>query len=127
MYSNSSVKTFSILDALVILALLGAALIAIPALTTQKPAIVVTLYNNAVIARYPLNENRTYRITGTLGPMDIAISNGTARVGYSTCPQQVCVHTGSISKTGQQIVCAPNHIIIEIHAAGKDTIDAVTQ
>jgi hypothetical protein len=94
---------------------------------SQKPATLVTLRNNTVIARYPLNENRTYRIVGELGPMDIVVYSGSARVAYSTCPQHICQHTGSISKTGQQIVCAPNHIILEITALTKDTLDAVTQ
>ena len=127
MYSTLSVKIFSYLDAVVVIVLLGAALIAIPAMATQKPAIVVTLYNNTIIARYPLTENRVYRINGNVGPMDIAVKNKTVRVLSATCAQHLCMHTGSISKTGQQIVCAPNHIIIEIHAAQKDTLDAVTQ
>jgi len=106
---------------------MGSAIIAIPAMQSRTPSTVVILYNNATLARYPLNENRTCRINAALGPMDIAITNGTAKVVYSTCPQHICMRTGSIHTTGQQIVCAPNHIIIEICSAQKDGIDAVSR
>ena len=44
------------------------------------------------------------------------------RVVESDCPTQDCVHTGSISRAGQSIVCLPARTIIQLvgESAGSD-------
>ena len=49
------------------------------------------------------------------GKMVLQVDSGQIRVKASTCPEQICVHTGWISKKGQILVCAPNHVLIEIN------------
>lgn len=46
--------------------------------------------------------------------MILEVKDGQIRVKSSDCPEQICVHTGWISKKGQILVCAPNHVLIEI-------------
>ena len=36
------------------------------------------------------------------------------QVSRSDCPTQDCVHTGTISRSGQSIVCLPARIIIQL-------------
>lgn len=49
------------------------------------------------------------------------------RVAVSDCPTQDCVHTGTITRSGQSIVCLPARIIIRLEggAADPDAVDAV--
>lgn len=44
------------------------------------------------------------------------------RVGEADCPTQDCVHTGTITHSGQSIVCLPARIIIQLEGgpAGGD-------
>ena len=49
------------------------------------------------------------------------------RVARSDCPTQDCVHTGTISRSGQSIVCLPARIIIRLEGGtpDPDAVDAV--
>jgi hypothetical protein len=49
------------------------------------------------------------------------------RVTRSDCPTQDCVHTGTIARSGQSIVCLPARIIIRLEggAPDPDGVDAV--
>ena len=43
------------------------------------------------------------------------------RVEQADCPTQDCVHTGTITRAGQSIVCLPARIIIQLEGSG--TVD----
>ena len=49
------------------------------------------------------------------------------RVARSDCPTQDCVHTGTITRGGQSIVCLPARVIIRLEGgtADPDALDAV--
>ena len=49
------------------------------------------------------------------------------RVAWSDCPTQDCVHTGTITRGGQSIVCLPARVIIRLEGgtADPDALDAV--
>ena len=51
----------------------------------------------------------------------IVIDNGTVSFTQSDCPGEDCVHSGSISHSGQTLVCLPNRVSVTITAA--DTQD----
>ena len=42
-------------------------------------------------------------------------------VSEANCPTQDCVHTGTISRSGQSIVCLPARIIIQLTGGQTDT------
>lgn len=44
----------------------------------------------------------------------IDIKDGQVSVTFATCPDQICVHQGAISKKGETIVCLPHKLVIEI-------------
>jgi len=44
----------------------------------------------------------------------IVAEKGRIRFSSSTCPGEVCVHKGWISRAGQTAVCLPNGVIIKI-------------
>lgn len=59
----------------------------------------------------------------------IRIEDGSVRMEDADCPDHLCVRQGTISKSGQMIVCLPNRVTIRItdeHAGiSEDVPDAV--
>ena len=55
-------------------------------------------------------------------PADLLDGNG-LRVSSSDCPTQDCVRTGTISRSGQSIVCLPARIIIQLTGGAADSND----
>lgn len=52
-----------------------------------------------------LDEKKEFQIT---------IENGKVWMDHSTCPNQICVKTGAISKKGESIICLPYKTAIYI-------------
>ena len=119
-------RRFTIVDFAIVCALLGCAVCFVPLMQSHEPDTVVAYRDNAAVARYPLSENRSFTIKGAWGPMVIRIQDKTVRVESATCPAQLCVHSRPISETSQQIICEPNHIVLEI-SPSKDTIDGISR
>ena len=48
------------------------------------------------------------------------------RVADSDCPTQDCVHTGTITRAGQSIVCLPAQVVVHLEgAASADAPDVI--
>jgi hypothetical protein len=115
------------LDAVVIALCAAGALAFWPLFQSHRPATVAVFRDNEKIAEYPLSDSRTVTLRGRLGDITISIRDNGACVLRSTCPKQLCVHAGTIRQTGQQIVCAPNHILVELESSSGKTVDAVAK
>lgn len=63
---------------------------------------------------YDINQNQTIKIDGKISEVIIIIEDGYVYVEESGCSDKICIHTGKISKIGEQIVCLPNMVIISI-------------
>ena len=89
----------------------------------------VITVDGAEIERIPLKNfpdgERTY--SGGGYALRLALSPEGVRVEEADCPTQDCVHTGTITRSGQSIVCLPARIIIRLEGgtADKDAPDAV--
>ena len=55
----------------------------------------------------------------------VVISGGSVSVTEASCKNQVCVKHGTISKTGETIVCLPNRLVVRIESKGGG-YDSVT-
>jgi len=122
------IKRFGPLDAAIILLLAAVAAAFIPAMRASAPSTVVVRKDNTVLARYPIDRDVTFIVKGKEGPLSIDIADKGVAVMHATCKNQVCVRTGRIRRPFQQIICAPNHVIIEITSSqAADTIDAIVQ
>lgn len=128
-------------DALVVLAVLALAAGSLLALarggeTENLTAIVIIDGQEA--DRFPvtelLNSPRTYTgsgvtlevcagIKGTVSGLDAQPSNGAmgVRVLRSDCPTQDCVRTGTITRSGQSIVCLPARLILQLEGGQPET------
>jgi hypothetical protein len=60
-------------------------------------------------------QNENISLSGTKGELRLNVSSRKARVTASSCTHKNCVNSGSISLTGESLVCIPNeiHIIAE--------------
>lgn len=61
---------------------------------------------------------RTYTHNGYT--LTVTADDGGLRVSEADCPTQDCVHTGTISRSGQSIVCLPARIIIQLTGGQAD-------
>ena len=102
----------------------------LPSAVSALPAVPgrdVTIYRDGrLAARYPLARDRDATISGALGNVIVRIHRNSVRVVSAGCPEKICIMTGSIRLPSQQIICAPNHILITIDAS-EGSCDAVTR
>jgi hypothetical protein len=67
-------------------------------------------------------ENDTAReitIQGVMTPMTLEVKKNAIRVKESGCRNQNCVYAGWVSDSNHPIVCAYNHVSIQIGASGN--------
>ena len=72
-------------------------------------------------ATYSLSEDRTVEVPayGNKGSNTVCIADGKVSVTEASCKNQVCVHHGEISRSGESIVCLPNRLVVRIDAGGS--------
>ena len=81
-----------------------------------------------LLGTYSLSEPRLLRCEGPLGVSEVEIANRSVRVVSAPCPQQVCVRTGWIRRSGEVVACLPNRLILQARGAPESAgPDAVTR
>lgn len=120
----------TLLDGLVVLAVLvaaGAILFAFRPKNGNFLTARIVLDNELVaeISLGDLDEPVTIEVPGAKYPITVEAEQGRIRVLHSDCPSQDCVHTGWVSRSGGQIVCLPNRLVITV-TGGTAEADAVT-
>lgn len=68
----------------------------------------------------PLGQDATKTVTTDLGTNVIEIKDGRVHVEEADCPNQDCVHQGWIDAAGQQIVCLPHKLTVDIVDEGAE-------
>jgi hypothetical protein len=107
--------------------LVAGAVAALPVLRSEGTPSVVVYRDHKLLARYPLSATATFTVDGAQGPVTVELADGHARVKLSSCPHGICAASGAINTPGRQIVCAPNHVLVQIVSEKRDTPDAVAQ
>ena len=69
----------------------------------------------------PLGQDATKTVTTDLGTNVIEIKDGRVHVEEADCPNQDCVHQGWIDAAGQQIVCLPHKLTVDIVDESTET------
>ena len=75
-------------------------------------------------SEYALDADRELAITSNGYTLVIVIHNGTAWVRESDCADHVCVASGTVSRSGETIVCAPSGVSVTVKG-GDDDVDFV--
>lgn len=109
--------------AVLVTALLAALFLWIGRPTADQAAV---QYPDGHTVLYALDDSRTLEITGHNGiVLTVEIRDGRVRVRESNCPDQVCVHSGWLSRGGQTAACVPAGVCVQVY--GKQTaVDGVT-
>ena len=102
------IKKRDIILALVLI-LLGIVCYGVIRLGQKKGSQVIIYEDQKEIGRYDLNTDTTKEIQTAKGMNILEIKNGMA-----DCPDQVCIRMGKISKTGENIVCLPHKLVIQV-------------
>lgn len=79
-------------------------------------AVAVVEQNGTVICRIPLSSGQqktTFCVPGEEHVV-IAAENGAAWFESSDCPDQICVRSGKLSKTGKTAACLPARVVLRI-------------
>jgi len=92
------------LDIFIIVALLFVSAGFIPFINSQSRETVLIYRGADLIAKYRLDEDRVFHVDGVDGTLEIEINNERVRVHSSPCRHQVCVNTGWVSRSYEQIV-----------------------
>ncbi len=71
---------------------------------------------------FSLKKNTLKSYASRGGRVTIQTANGYARVLESSCRHKVCLYSPSVSLSGERIICAPNHFLIEIQGGSVDTV-----
>lgn len=114
--------------ALIVIGLAASAVLALHQGEGGADAKVVIKSGGSVYATYPLSDERSLRVPAQNGAYNVVeISGGSVSVTEASCKNQVCVRHGSISRTGESIVCLPNRLVVSIEGGngeggGYDTI-----
>ena len=118
-------RIFTKTDLFLILPLLLAALLAVFLLARGKGGArrAVVTYNGETALQIDL-EALTGVETHTFGNVEVEFSPEGARIVSSPCPDQICVHTGLLTKAGDVAACVPERVAVKL-VAERSGVDAV--
>ena len=108
--------------AVVLLAVVSALCFYLP--KNQSGALTVVIdISGQEVRHVPLSDFTEATVTSRGYTLHIAAEGGAVSVTDSDCPTQDCVRTGTISRSGQSIVCLPARIIIQLTGGAADSND----
>ncbi len=67
-----------------------------------------------VVFTAPLDQDRSFIVTGPLGETRLAIRHGSVCIEASPCPHRVCLGMGAITRSGEILACVPNGVLVRI-------------
>ena len=100
--------------------------LAVPFLSNGTETVYAEIYQDEVLVRRILlvdGIQETVMIDGKV-TNTIQVEGKTVRFSVSSCPDQVCVRTGTLTRAGQTAVCLPNRVIVRL-SGGETEVDAV--
>lgn len=107
------------LAGLLILGLLLAGSVYLP--RVENGSVVEVRVRGKVTATYPLSSNIEKTITTEDSDSNtFCIKDHKVTMKTASCPDQICVRTKGISKTGESIVCLPHQVVLAI--TSSDTV-----
>ena len=84
----------------------------------HRGQVVQTVELDRLTEEMTVTVERDYHLT-------ILLDRDGVRVAESDCPGQDCVHTGTITRAGQSIVCLPEQVVVQLTGGGGGGPDAV--
>jgi len=96
--------------------------------TGREAGLVVITSNGTEYGRYSVSDEQVIDIDCGFGHNRVVISDGTVRMEDADCPDKYCISRGSISKSGETIVCLPHRLVVELRTYDlRNDVDAVAE
>ena len=79
--------------------------------------------------RYPLDRNNKILLGDKGWSNTLMIRDGKASVTEADCPDKICVHHAPIGRRGENIVCLPHKLVVEVVSPDEDQdgLDGITR
>ena len=91
----------------------------------ESDALAVITIDGSLYKTLPLSKDLELTVSSENGINVVVIRDGSVWVSTADCPNQLCVDHNPISKTGEQIVCLPHKVVIEIISKEDSEIDSI--
>ena len=119
-------------DIILVLVMLAVAMMALLIINygvKKKGTYAVVKVDGQELYKLELDKDTTVDVAGYQGGLNrIEVKAGKISMTEADCPDELCVKTGKISRTGETIVCLPHRVVIEIKSTqGGNTIDSVVR
>lgn len=119
-------------DIILVLVMLAAAMTALLIINygvKKKGTYAVVKVDGKELYKFELDKDTTVDVAGYQGGVNrIEVKAGKVSMTEADCPDELCVKTGKISRTGETIVCLPHRVVIEIKSTQwGNTIDSVVR
>ncbi len=85
---------------------------------------VTVTVDGEIFGTYSLSEDQTIKINGT---NRFVIENGTVKMDWADCPDQICVNHREISRDGESIICLPNHVVLAVEGGKSADLDGIVR
>ena len=120
---------FTLADKILIAGLLILTLLSFPVIKhfQHEGKLVVIEVDGKLVGNFSLGEDRLIPADGKLGTTRVEIADNEVRVLDSPCPLKLCVKSGPISRSGENLVCLPNRVVIRVKGEGEPSVDAVSR
>ncbi|GHU88362.1 hypothetical protein FACS1894202_04300 [Clostridia bacterium] len=79
--------------------------------------------NGEVVMTVPLDAGKVFSLD-RLPNVTFEVKDGKIAFVHSDCPDQICVHSGFLSVSGQTAACLPNRVAIRVRGKTPDMVDA---
>ena len=90
--------------------------------------VIIFQYNREVLRKPLSDDGEESWVFGEPGRQNTVQRIGRrVRVVEAECPDRLCVKQGWIEKTGDQLLCIPNQLLVEIRSKGAEVIDTVAR
>lgn len=119
-------------DIILVLVMLAVAMMALLIINygvKKKGTYAVVKVDGQELYKLELDKDTIVDVAGYQGGLNrIEVKAGKVSMTEADCPDELCVKTGKISRTGETIVCLPHRVVIEIKSTqGGNTIDSVVR
>lgn len=107
----------------VLLIVIGVAMLICMRIFRKDGSYVEVYVDGKLVQRQKLSESGTYKIETSSGTNILIIEDGQAYVSEADCPDKLCTNMGCISKNGENIVCIPHKLVIQISGGEEKEYD----
>ena len=90
----------------------------------KHPGYVTVRLNGEVAETYDLSKDIVVKLNG--GTNTMRIEDAGVKMIEADCPDKLCVHQKTISKSNESIICLPNNVVLQIMGQDEAELDAVT-